>query len=165
MRGTLDSFRPDLRNGDHVEFRKMKYIRDMISWWKPSFQCSGVWFCVEVHIHNVCLYEQRQVPCQMLANSAELSGRVFGVQDSACAILQVAAALPGCEALQRSCEETCATCLEYLLSPPSPEFLELDHGSLAAILQVPPASPQTLSLCARSIRSHTTRRRTAVLSA
>jgi hypothetical protein len=53
-----------------------------------------------------------------------------------CAILEVAASLSGCEVLRGACEEACAQCLEYLISPPTAEYHELDYCSIATILQV-----------------------------
>jgi hypothetical protein len=58
-------------------------------------------------------------------------------QDSACAILQVAASMPSCQVLRDACEECCARHFDYCIVPPATEFRGLEVSCLLRILQHP----------------------------
>eukprot|EP00897_Mesotaenium_endlicherianum_P002693 jgi/Mesen1/2451/ME000158S01649 len=58
-------------------------------------------------------------------------------EESACALLAAATALPGCEELQAACEEACAEHFDACSAPPAGEFRSLDAASVSRILQHP----------------------------
>ncbi|KAH9549375.1 hypothetical protein CY35_10G016000 [Sphagnum magellanicum] len=58
-------------------------------------------------------------------------------EDSACAILQVAASMPSCQVLRDACEECCARHFDYCIVPPAAEFRGLEVSCLLRILQHP----------------------------
>ncbi len=72
-------------------------------------------------------------------------------QDSACAILQVAASMPSCQVLRDACEECCARHFDYCIVPPATEFRGLEVSCLLRILQVSfshmKANPRTFHSC------------------
>lgn len=61
-------------------------------------------------------------------------------EDSACAILQVAASMPNCKALRDACEDCCARHFDYCIMPPAEDFQGLEASCLSQILQHPALS-------------------------
>lgn len=56
-------------------------------------------------------------------------------EDSACAILQVAASMPNCKALRDACQDCCARHFDYCIIPPAAVFQALEASCISQILQ------------------------------